>query len=64
MNGFQIKLITFKANEQLSINFYIGEHTKNLSHEFRIGSEVACPSETSSDFHETTWRYIPEDLRI
>jgi hypothetical protein len=26
-----------------------------------LGMEAVCSSETSIDFHHTTWRYITED---
>jgi hypothetical protein len=35
-----------------------------LAYSLTVKMETICSSETSVDFHRTTWRYIPEDRTL
>jgi hypothetical protein len=35
-----------------------------LAYSSTLKMEATCSSETSADFHQTTWRYIPEEKSV
>jgi hypothetical protein len=41
-----------------------GTYRLHLQGESSWQAEAICSSETSVDFHQTTWRYIPEDRTL